>query len=96
MKKQKQNESECKVKCTIKTKGHTKIYYPFYGNIDDCKLFIYTNAIIAMTSKHRERNLRYFYGFSRFDNSRFIFLSIKRADLNKLRIELTYEIEIND
>lgn len=92
----KQNESEYKVKCTITTKDHSKICYPFYGNVDDCKLFIYTNAIIAMTSHYRERNLRYFYGFSKFDNSRFIYLSIKRADINKLRIKLEYEIEINN
>lgn len=96
MKQQKQNQGKCKVKCTITIKDHSKICYPFYGSIGECKLFIYRNAIIAMTSIHRERNLRYFYGFSKFDNSRFIFLSIKRADFNKLRIKLEFEIEINN
>lgn len=92
MKKKKQNKSEFKVQCTITTSNHKKILYRCEGNFNDCRLFIYTTALSAMTAKRRICNLENFFGFSIFDVNGLIFFSIKRTEQRILRIKVDYEI----
>lgn len=93
MKQQKQNQKgEYKVKCTITTSNHEKICYPCEGDFNDCRLFIYTTALSAMTAKRRICNLENFFGFSTFDVNGFIFFSIKRTEQRRLRVRVDYEI----
>ena len=97
MKQQKQSKKgEYKVKCTITTSNHEKICYPCEGNFNNCRLFIYTTALSAMTAKRRICNLENFFGFSMFDVSGLIFFSIKRTDERRLRVRVDYEIEPNN
>ena len=64
MKQQKKSKKgEYKVKCTITTSNHEKICYPCEGNFNNCRLFIYTTALSAMTAKRRICNLENFFGF---------------------------------
>lgn len=88
----KQNQRKYKVKCTITTSNHEKICYPFEGCFNQCRLFIYTTALSAMTAKRRICNLESFFGFSMFDDSGLIFFSIKRTEQRKLRVKVDYEI----
>ena len=93
MKQQKQNQKgEYKVKCTITTSNHEKICYPCEGDFNDCRLFIYTTALSAMTAKRRICNFQNFFGFSMFDVSGLIFFSVKRTELRRLRVKVDYEI----
>ena len=96
MKQQKKNKWECKVQCTITTSNHKKICYPYEGCFNNCRLFIYTTALSAMTAKRRSCNLENFFGFSTFDVSGLIFFSIKRTDQRKLRVRIDYEIIKNN
>lgn len=93
MKQQKQNQKgEYKVKCTITTSNHEKICYPCEGDFNDCRLFIYTTALSAMTAKRRICNFQNFFGLSMFDVSGLIFFSIKRTEQRRLRVKVDYEI----
>lgn len=93
MKQQKQNQKgKYKVQCTITTSNHKKICYPCEGNFNDCRLFIYTTALSAMTAKRRICNLENFFGFSIFDVNGLIFFSIKRTEQRIIRIKVDYEI----
>ena len=93
MKQQKQNKKgEYKVKCTITTSNHEKICYPCEGDFNDCRLFIYTAALSAMTAKRRICNLENFFGFSIFDVNGLIFFSVKRTEQRRLRVKVDYEI----
>lgn len=85
-----------KVRCTIKTSNHEKICYPYEGDFCDCRLFIYTTALSAMTAKRRLCNLENFFGFSMFDVSGLIFFSIKRTEQRRLRVKVDYEIIKNN
>lgn len=97
MKQQKQNQKgEYKVKCTITTSNHEKICYPCKGSFNNCRLFIYTTTLSAMTAKRRIRNLENFFGFSMFDVSGLIFFSIKRTEQRRLRVKVDYEIIKNN
>lgn len=96
MKQQKKNKWEYKVQCTITTSNHKKICYPFKGCFNNCRLFIYTTALSAMTAKRRSCNLENFFGFSMFDVSGLIFFSIKRTEQRRLRIKVDYEIIKNN
>lgn len=93
--KQRQRE-EFKVKCTIATSNYEKICYPFEGNFNNCRLFIYTTALAAMTAKRRICNLENFFGFSMFDVTGLIFFSIKRTEQRRLRVKVDYEIIKNN
>lgn len=93
MKQQKQNQKgKYKVKCTIATSNHEKICYPCEGNYNDCRLFIYTTDLSAMTAKRRICNLENFFGFSIFNVNGLIFFSIKRTEQRRLRVKVDYEI----
>lgn len=93
MQQQKQNKKrEYKVKCTITTSNHEKIYYPCEGDFNACRLFIYTTALSAMAAKRRICNLENFFGFSTFDVNGLIFFSIKRTEQRRLRVKVDYEI----
>ena len=97
MKQQKQNQKgEYKVKCTITTSNHKKICYPLVGSFNNCRLFIYTSALSAMTAKRRICNLENFFGISTFDVSGLIFFSIKRTEQRRLRVKVDYEIIENN
>lgn len=97
MKQQKQSKKgEYKVKCTITTRNHEKICYPCEDNFNNCRLFIYTTALSAMTAKRRICNLENFFGLSRFDVSGLIFFSIKRTEQLRLRVKVDYEIIKNN
>ena len=97
MKQQKQSKKgEYKVKCTITTSNHEKICYPCEGNYINCRLFIYTTALSAMTAKRRICNLENFFGFSMFDVNGLIFFSIKRTEQRRLRVKVDYEIIKNN
>ena len=97
MKQQKQSQKgEFKVKCTITTSNYEKICYPCEGNFNNCRLFIYTTALAAMTAKRRICNLENFFGFSMFDVNGLIFFSIKRTEQRRLRVKVDYEIIKNN
>ena len=97
MKQQKQKQKEeYKVKCTITTRNHKKICYPFKGCYYNCRIFIYTTALSAMTAKRRLCNFENFFGFSIFDVSKYIFFSIKRTEQRRLRVSVDYEIIKNN
>lgn len=97
MKQQKQSQKgKYKVKCTITTSNHEKICYQCKGSFNNCRLFIYTTALSAMTAKRRICNLENFFGFSTFDVNGFIFFSIKRTEQQKLRVRVDYEIIKNN
>ena len=97
MKQQKQRQKgEFKVKCTIATSNYEKICYPCEGSFNNCRLFIYTTALAAMTAKRRICNLENFFGFSRFDVNGLIFFSIKRTEQRRLRVKVDYEIIKNN
>lgn len=88
----KQNQKKYKVKCTITTSNHKKICYPCEGDFNDCRLFIYTTALSAMTAKRRICNLENFFGLSIFDVNGLIFFSVKRTEQRRLRVKVDYEI----
>lgn len=94
MKKQKQRKY--KVKCTITTSNHEKICYPCEGDFNHCRLFIYTTALSAMTTKKRICNLENFFGLSIFDVNGLIFFSVKRTEQLRLRVKVDYEIIQNN
>lgn len=93
MKQQKQNQKRVyKVKCTITTSNNEKICYPYVGDFNACRLFIYTTALSAIAAKRRICNLENFFGFSTFDVNGLIFFSIKRSEQRRLRVKVDYEI----
>lgn len=96
MKKQKQRQENFKVKCTITTSNHEKICYPFSGNFGECRLYIYTTALDMMIAKRRISNRQNFLGFSEFDDSGRVYLTIKRTILGELRVGIQYEIIKNN
>lgn len=97
MKQQKQSQKgKYKVKCTITTSSHEKIYYPCEGDFNSCRLFIYTTALSAIAAKRRICNLENFFGFSTFDVNGLIFFSIKRTEQRRLRVKVDYEIITNN